>query len=152
MEHNLDQALSEIDRAAARFDSGALRGIRKAAMATLRSMIFERSPVDTGFYASSHDLEVNGVSKFRRRSRRSRAERRSSRMMPERADQMRKAAERLNTVRRLEDLERITIRNAAPHVNFVESGRSRQAPAGVFSVARAEAEMRFDSIQVSEGR
>jgi hypothetical protein len=155
MSHNLDQCLSELEDAANKAEQEQLATIRKGAMETLRGMIFTLSPVDTGFYRASHDLEVNGISKFRRRRTkeqkgwsRKKFRNETNRMMAEAQGQMAKAADRLNAIHHIADLERITIANNAPHVHLVEGGISKKAPGGVYSIAERKATQIFSRVSV----
>lgn len=155
MSHNLDQCLEDLQDDVDKVEQEELKTIRKGAMDTMREMVFVLSPVDTGFYRASHDLNVNGISTFRRRRTKEQKgwsrkafKNRTNRMMAEAQEQMAKAADRLNAIHHLADVERITITNNAPHVHLVEGGVSKKAPQGVFGVAERKATMIFNRVSV----
>lgn len=175
---NAGQVLSELDADIARADADLVDQVRQGSVGTMKFML-DAAPVKTGFYRASFFLGVNEIPRRRIKVTRRRVgvkrtvsgKRYGGRLeikavLPrgrgrrgialEGGDQLINIARaNLGSAlaafdgKKVADLDQVYISNTAPHNHLIERGSSKQAPQGVFSIGRVEANRIFQQVAVT---
>ncbi len=136
LKHNFQEALVQLNDDLEDYSGDKRKLVRILGLELFRRLV-GRSPVDSGFYRSSHDLTLDAESTFvQSRAGLSEGGEREA------ATQANKAGRQLDRIKGDDVTRDIFLSNNAPYAGRLENGHSKQAPQGIYAVVADE----FDSI------
>jgi hypothetical protein len=134
IKHNFTDAKLRLDKTFLIWDDSKSKIVRLSALEIFRRLVV-KSPVDTGFYRSSHDVTIGAISSFVPPKSKKGGKGKGGQNLQDRFNE---ASTRLAGVNSVKGGITIYFTNNAPYANALEHGHSQQAPQGIYQVVAGD--------------